>query len=466
MKNISQKTCLIFLFLIVLALISPLVYAQDELQLGNPFEMAWQPIKSIFEGAQNISPEDRNTVMRFIVFLVMFTVAFGVFKWLASSSKGFEWLGGNVGLILAGAIAAMGVIFIPENALNGIGTSYGQIAMLILFLPILGMLIFLIVKTENHWFKLALLLMALYMIAYFNMFFKASEFADESIGGLVFRVLSSVISIWMIIELFGGLGSFSFFGGGEGGGGFHLPGRGDGGGGPSKQEQKAQKAVGAALNVSDTIGKDIQTKLQDLANRTTTLADLFRAFSNELGRLARGPKLNKATMPAELAKLNTFINQANDNAAFFGKELAETDDEFQRITLRVEQSIEELKKTGKNQVFNSEINELSNELVSARREMEVITKIRTEHAANMVNFKNMLASTGDLFKAFKFYSYPASHTAFETGSKQFDGLARVALDIQTKVNNVRGNFTRMENAVNRIKQKVGQYNQMVNAGVT
>ena len=221
--------------LVVIFLLMPCVFADETLSLGNPFKTAWEPIKDIFD-FNTTSMQDLVPKMRFLFWIVIFTISFAVFRWLANSSSGFSWLKGNIAVILAVALSAISAIFVPSEALMAIGATYGEIGILIMFLPVFVGLIVVAVQTKSRVAKIIVLFMSIYMLLYFHNLFQSIDsvdgmktftFKDYKINGqpvtvkgiadLITILGLAILPIWLVIEIF--LGLTQGFGGGEGGGG-------------------------------------------------------------------------------------------------------------------------------------------------------------------------------------------------------------------------------------------------------
>jgi hypothetical protein len=494
----SQKISVVFLFLIVFSLMSPLVSAantpsgggifgggssSEDLTLGNPFGILWEPIKSIFSGIEKMSESDAKIVMRALVFLVIFVVFFGVFKWLSSSSKGFEWLGGNIAMVLSFALAVMSCIFIPEQALTAIGGSYGQIAMLILFMPVLLMMIFLVIKTENHWAKLALLLASTYMVAYFNMFFKASRYADNSIGGIIFRVLSAVLAVWMLIELFGGLGSLSF----GGGNGLSMPSfmkRAERGekipGARDEQVDKAQNAVKAATDIAHGQGLDVENKIRETINAEIQVYTILRNISNLFTRLGTLAPTASASLANKKAFVTTYqglrtqsqglgvpLKKILDDATEIRKRLED-------IGTRADQANQEFEKMRTNINANERNNlrrmlrDIQNEILAAKDsetkfreitgnlEREITDRKGPNQEAGPIRAACLMALSGQGDRGV---------SIFKQKAKEFMTFANTFQQLKGRTEFIGRNFSDMEKYQNEIRQRLGVNTEAMKQGM-
>jgi hypothetical protein len=233
-KNYIVVLIVVFLFLM------PCVIADDTLSLGNPFGTVWEPIKDIFD-FNTRSMDDLVPKMRFLFWIVIFTIAFAVFRWLGNSNPSFSWLKGNIAIVLSLALSAISAIFVPNEALMAIGATYGEIGILILFLPVFVGLIAVILATKNRIARIVILFIMLYMLLYFHNLFQSIETVDgmktftikdykingqpvtiKGLADLIVVLGMAIIPIWLIIEIF--LALSQGFGGGEGGGGGGLGG--------------------------------------------------------------------------------------------------------------------------------------------------------------------------------------------------------------------------------------------------
>lgn len=224
----------IIVLLVSFLFLTPFVLADNSIDLGNPLKLAWEPIKEVFDF--DITSIDIVPVMRALFWLVIFTISFAVFRWLANTGKGFEWLKGNIAIVLAVALSAISAVFVPEEALMAIGATYGEIGILILFLPIFVGLIAVAWLTKSKVARIVILFILLYMLVYFHNLFGDIQTIDgmktfqienfkindkpvtvKGLADLIVVLGMSIVPIWLIIEIFLGFGQG--FGGESGPGG-------------------------------------------------------------------------------------------------------------------------------------------------------------------------------------------------------------------------------------------------------
>jgi len=311
------------------------------------------------------------------------------------------------------------------------------------------------------------------------MFFKASRYADNSIGGLIFRVLSAVLAVWMIIELFGGLGSLPFMGGGEGGGGFKLPGRG-GGDVPrarlDKQTENAQRGADAASKVAQNLGPEMRNRLQELDNSTKDLSGKMKAIAATLRDLAKivpevkgmlgkgsGPAF-KQKFGAKYMALRQEVQGINDPITKISNDLMIIDRDLKEMARFAEQAVQELKKAGENQVTRDETNELKRMLEAVQRELQELAKVNTGFYNVRAYLQGAFNRNGNIMKGYMFAvkgEITTSISIFNEAATRFDTLANSTIQLERSARTIERNFALMEQSANRIKERMPQNNQLM-----
>lgn len=153
---------LICLF-IILSIFLPVVFAQVP-PPTDPITLLTEGIRKVFSFSWATSEENFLATMRLFVWFFLFIVYQAVFRMLGNLNPNMGWLAQRAGIGLAIIIASISVLFMPTQILIGMGVQYGELAAILLFAPIFGAAIWLILSTQNHWVRFFLILTLIYIL--------------------------------------------------------------------------------------------------------------------------------------------------------------------------------------------------------------------------------------------------------------------------------------------------------------
>ena len=152
-----------FLLLLISSICLPVVLAQTPAPT-DPISLLTGALRKVFSFDWATSAQDFLIMMRLFVWFFLFIVYFSVLRMLGQRNSNFDWMARRQGIILGAIIASISVMFMPTQILIGAGIQYGELGAIILFAPIFGACIWLILTSPNHCVRAFLLLVLIYLL--------------------------------------------------------------------------------------------------------------------------------------------------------------------------------------------------------------------------------------------------------------------------------------------------------------
>ncbi len=159
----KRKIASLIILFIIFSIFVPTVLAQVPAP-QDPFTLLSNGLKTVFSFSWAQKQADFLATLRALIFFFLFIVYYSVFKMLGNANPQFNWMAQRPGLGLSLILAFMSVLFMPAKVMVGAGVQYGQIGALVLFIPVLGLSIYLLRMSIHPWLKAGICLMLMYMM--------------------------------------------------------------------------------------------------------------------------------------------------------------------------------------------------------------------------------------------------------------------------------------------------------------
>lgn len=203
----------------------------SEWGIFQPFSMIVDPIIHLFNKSGDLSGDQKAGITRLVIWIAVFAV---VYQGLTVVSGQNGWIKGNVAIALAFAFATISAIFMPQEWVLQIGSSWAQVAFLLLLSPILIAIAVYAFNTRdnNPLLSASALFLLMGILFYFWTVVGVANPANNTvaIGGVDFTGILDIVinyallivAICFLIQLFRGLSRLSGGAAGGGGGGPNL----------------------------------------------------------------------------------------------------------------------------------------------------------------------------------------------------------------------------------------------------
>src|SRR3989344_4762107 len=223
----ERKTLWLAAAALFLLIIPSGIAQSSDFGIFEPLGSVFSPIFNLFIQGGALEGQDLLGFTRFIIWIAVFAVVFMGLK-TASGEKG--WIKDNIAIVLALCFSTISAVFMPNQWVLQIGSSWAQAAFLLMVGLILAAVIGGAYALRNSpLMSAALLFIGLALVSYFNEVLGIERpegnvvavFADEASTGIlhvVFQTAGAVVGIAFLIQLIRGI--LGLFGGGnlQGGG--------------------------------------------------------------------------------------------------------------------------------------------------------------------------------------------------------------------------------------------------------
>ena len=149
-KQASHLSFLSFITFLTF-LLAPAVSASNYESMGGFyggfFKSLWDAFINLMSLNWLKSPEAYIAFMRFLIFIFIFVIYEEIFKYAHKHMHNFP-ISQRSGMVLSVILSIITIIFIPAGMLAEFGSQYGFIGLVILWLPVLGILGFVVYKTK------------------------------------------------------------------------------------------------------------------------------------------------------------------------------------------------------------------------------------------------------------------------------------------------------------------------------